>query len=60
MSLAIQTGSTLPMMRPAPTKCPLENGNLLDVHLFIPDEAACKKLCQDNEVIKILIFCMQK
>lgn len=35
----------LPDMKPAPISCPLENGNLLDVTLFVPDEEACKELC---------------
>ena len=50
IGLAAQSALSLPMMRTAPTECPLENGNLLDVHLFISDEAQCKQLCQANEV----------
>ncbi len=58
--LATQSGSSLPMMRPAPTKCPLENGNLLDVHLFISDEMACKQLCQDDEVTHLKVAWKKK
>jgi hypothetical protein len=47
----LSPSQSLPMMRTAPTECPLENGNLLDVHLFISDEAQCKQLCQANEVL---------
>ena len=50
VSLTAHSALTLPMMRTAPMECPLENGNLLDVHLFISDEAQCKQLCQANEV----------
>jgi hypothetical protein len=50
VGLAAKSALSLPMMRTAPTECPLENGNLLDVHLFISDEAQCKQLCQANEV----------
>lgn len=50
VGLAARSALSLPMMRTAPTECPLENGNLLDVHLFISDEAQCKQLCQANEV----------
>jgi len=49
-AMAFQSVFTLPMMRTAPTECPLENGNLIDVHLFISDEQACRQLCQDDEV----------
>ena len=27
---------------PAPQRCPLQNGNLLDVDLFVADDAACQ------------------
>jgi hypothetical protein len=51
---------TLPMMRTAPIECPLEDGNLLDVHLFISDEAQCKQLCQGNEVSSFCPQCFHK
>ena len=50
VALTAHSALALPMMRTAPMECPLENGNLLDVHLFISDEAQCKQLCQANEV----------
>ena len=50
LALTAHSALALPMMRTAPMECPLENGNLLDVHLFISDEAQCKQLCQANEV----------
>jgi hypothetical protein len=50
VALTAHSALALPMMRTAPMECPLENGNLLDVHLFISDEVQCKQLCQANEV----------
>ena len=35
-------------MRTAPTECPLEDGNLLDVVLFAKNEDECRDLCADN------------
>jgi len=33
----------------APQRCPLQNGNLLDVDLFVFDDAACKMKCEKHE-----------
>jgi len=34
---------------PAPQRCPLQNGNLLDVDLFVADDAACQAKCEKHE-----------
>jgi len=36
-------------MMTAPQRCPLQNGNLLDVDLFVASEAACKLTCEKHE-----------
>ena len=33
----------------APQRCPLQNGNLLDVDLFVADDMACKMKCEKHE-----------
>merc|ERR1719186_858842 len=33
----------------APQLCPLQDGNLLDVDLFVSTEAECKEQCTDHE-----------
>ena len=45
----ITTALALPMMRTAPEECPLQDNNVLDVHLFVTSEDDCKQLCQDDE-----------
>ena len=33
----------------APQKCPVQNGNLLDVDLFVESDKECAQKCQENE-----------
>ena len=33
----------------APQKCPVQNGNLLDVDLFVESDRECAKKCEANE-----------
>ena len=33
----------------APQRCPLQNGNLLDVDLFVPSEADCVDKCSTHD-----------
>jgi len=33
----------------APQRCPLQNGNLLDVDLFVADDETCKMKCEKHE-----------
>ena len=33
----------------APEKCPLQNGNLVDVDLFVESDAECKTKCENHE-----------
>ena len=42
------TTLALPPLRLAPLKCPLENGNLLDVVLFKDSEEECRGVCQKD------------
>ena len=39
----------LPALRTAPQRCPLNNGNLLDVVLFVENEEQCKQKCRTEE-----------
>ena len=36
------------MRRSAPQECPLTDGNLITVKLFISDGGGCSRLCQDD------------
>ena len=47
--IAICTIMALPQLRTAPQRCPLKNGNLLDVVLFVDNEERCKMRCQTEE-----------
>ena len=38
----------LPQMRVAPQKCPLQDGNLIETVLFVPDGNHCRDLCAKN------------
>ena len=33
----------------APEKCPLQNGNLIDVDLFVESDAECRMKCEQHE-----------
>ena len=47
--IAIYTIMALPQMKTAPQRCPVKNGNLLDVVLFVESEEMCKMRCQTEE-----------
>ena len=47
--IAIYTIMALPQMKTAPQRCPVKNGNLLDVVLFVDSEEMCKMRCQTEE-----------
>jgi len=44
----LNTVSASPIVRTAPQECPLTDGNLLTVKLFIKDASTCSKMCQDD------------
>ena len=48
-AITVTTIMCLPALRTAPQRCPLNNGNLLDVVLFVENEEQCKQKCRTEE-----------
>ena len=49
VSLQIAKVDARNILRNAPQMCPIENGNLIDVKLFVADNEECFKHCEIEE-----------
>ncbi len=44
------------LMRSAPLRCPIDNGNLIDVKLYVKDQQDCFKWCEVTDGCKFFRY----
>ena len=52
LSVSLHTAQARTFFRKAPMMCPIEDGNLIKVELFVSTDQECAAMCEMNEMCK--------